>query len=68
MTDKFFLDDDGLHAPMCAKTKAAWAGEKLPECDRGGQAPSTNGPAQVATDAYRDGWTRIFGKQPVGRA
>lgn len=29
----------------------------------------TNGPAQVATPEYREGWERIFGgKQPVGDA
>lgn len=28
-----------------------------------------DGPAQVASDAYRDGWERIFGrKQPAGEA
>jgi len=27
-----------------------------------------SGPAQVATPAYRDGWSRIFGKQKVGSA
>lgn len=27
-----------------------------------------NGPAQVATDAYRTGYDRIFGKQKVGSA
>ena len=26
------------------------------------------GPAQVATTAYRNGWTNVFGKQEVGRA
>lgn len=39
---------------------------------RGGQPATTvstrPGPAQVATDDYRDGWERIFGEQPVGQA
>ena len=26
------------------------------------------GPALVASDAYRDGWDRIFGARPVGQA
>lgn len=26
------------------------------------------GPAQVATEQYRGGWDRVFGKQPVGEA
>ncbi len=25
-------------------------------------------PAQVATDAFRDGWDAVWGKQPVGQA
>lgn len=29
---------------------------------------TASGPAQVATDAYRDGWSRIFGKAEVGQA
>ncbi len=27
-----------------------------------------DGPAQVATPAYRDGWNRVFGKKEVGLA
>jgi hypothetical protein len=27
-----------------------------------------DGPAQVATPAYRDGWSRVFGKKEVGLA
>jgi len=27
-----------------------------------------SGPAQVATAAYRNGWTNVFGKQEVGQA
>lgn len=37
---------------------------------RGGQPATTlnTGPAQVATDEYRNGWDRIFGECPVGQA
>jgi hypothetical protein len=28
----------------------------------------SSGPAQVATDEYRDGWARIWGKSEVGQA
>ncbi len=32
------------------------------------EGASHSGPAQVATDEYRDGWTRIFGGRVVGEA
>jgi len=32
-------------------------------------ASKSSGPAQVATDQFREGWDRIFGsRQPVGEA
>lgn len=34
----------------------------------GEMAAEGSGPAQVATDEYRDGWDRIFGKGPIGEA
>lgn len=33
-----------------------------------GPRAAGDGPAQVATPAYRDGYDRIFGKQKVGQA
>lgn len=43
------------------------------ELDLRGGEPATHrttqsGPAQVATDEYRDGWDRIFGQRAVGQA
>jgi hypothetical protein len=35
-------------------------GQAAPETPK-----ATNGPAQVATDEYRDGWERIFGAKPA---
>lgn len=60
---KFYTDDLGIiHGPECPVTKAAWAKKGAPE-------PAKSGPAQVATDAYRDGWARVFGGEPtVGQA
>lgn len=31
-------------------------------------APARSGPAQVATEAYREGYDRIFGRRPAGEA
>jgi hypothetical protein len=63
--EKFFLDGEGnLHGPTCPKTEEAWGSFE----DRG-QDTTCDGPAQVATPAYREGYDRIFGTKPaVGQA
>jgi hypothetical protein len=55
--DHLYLDEHGmLHAPECPITKMAWS-------------KKSDGPAQVATPAYRCGWARIFGgKEVVGQS
>lgn len=62
--EKAFLDPFGvIHPESCPVAQAAWAKRGAPP------ASTTSGPAQVATDAYRDGWARIFGSKPtVGQA
>ena len=37
------------------------------ERERGARV-DRNGPAKVASDDYRDGWGRIFGRREVGQA
>ena len=76
-TDRYILlehthDQNGacnleVHPPDCSHTAAAVANLR-----QRGLVPThavRSGPAQVATDAYRQGWDTIFGgRQPVGVA
>lgn len=64
--EKFYIDDKGvLHAPACPATKAAWAGQKTLGCEALVPGALASGPAQVATEAYREGYDRIFGTKPT---
>lgn len=77
---QFFDEKTGIiHGHECPKTKkefgeAAEGGCQLEEFFRTGDYMSNNpcmssGPAQVASQAYRDGHDRIFGtRAPVGKA
>ncbi len=39
------------------------------DCPNGAAERAAKGPAQVATEDYRNGWENVFGiKQPVGQA
>lgn len=55
--------------PMSPNTEIALMSAEERDGWRDVQTVYRNGPAQVATPAYRDGYDRIFGKKPtVGEA
>lgn len=71
MRDKLYIDSEGvIHGPNCPSTKTAWGEKGAGLCPPRAvqEKMASNGPAQVATKSYRDGWDRIFLNAPGGDA
>ena len=76
--EKTFMDKNGVeHHEDCPASKAAWKsdgggpcpGEAIMKAINSIMPASSSGPAQVATEEYRNNWDAIFGaKKTVGQA